>query len=76
MRDEWPGGLTSTFVSSRESLNSQKGFDLSVVFSGDKFPFTALGAGACIPTAASLCIFKLTSFLLLSSSSTMISFKE
>jgi hypothetical protein len=44
-RDEWTDGSTSTFVSSRESLNSLKRFDLSAVFSGDKFPFTALGAG-------------------------------
>lgn len=62
-----------TFASSIESFNSCKPIVLPAGFSGDKFPFTASAFGELIPIAASFCIFRLTSFLLLSSSSAAIS---
>jgi len=62
-----------TLASSIEFFNSDKPMALSAGFSGDKFPFTASALEEFIPIAASFCIFKLTRFLLLTSSSATIS---
>lgn len=64
---------TKTLASSIKFFNSGNPMALSAGFSGDTFPFTASALEEFIPIAASFCIFRLTSFLLLFSSSAAIS---
>jgi len=62
-----------TLASSIEFFNSDKPMALSAGFSGDKLPFIASASEEFIPIAVSFCIFSLTSFHLLSSSSATLS---